>query len=107
MKREGMWVQCISEKVGEANTTQETLLYFYNISADKQYLLPVELIIKQLCSKGIYDHVEGGIARYTVDDNWIIPHFEKMLYDNIFLHHHHPDLLLNYQNEEKNIPHIL
>ena len=43
---------------------------------------PVELVIKQLCSKGIYDHVEGGIARYTVDEDWIIPHFEKMLYDN-------------------------
>ena len=39
-------------------------------------------MIKQLCSKGIYDHVEGGIARYTVDENWTIPHFEKMLYDN-------------------------
>ena len=60
----------------------ETLLYFYNKSNDKKYLKPVELIIKQLCSKGIYDHVEGGIARYTVDENWIIPHFEKMLYDN-------------------------
>jgi uncharacterized protein YyaL (SSP411 family) len=45
-------------------------------------LKPVELIIKQLCSKGIYDHVEGGIARYTVDENWVVPHFEKMLYDN-------------------------
>ncbi len=60
----------------------ETLLYFYNKSNDKKYLKPVELIINQLCSKGIYDHVEGGIARYTVDENWIIPHFEKMLYDN-------------------------
>ena len=60
----------------------ETLLYFYNRSNDKKYLKPVELIIKQLCSKGIYDHVEGGISRYTVDENWIIPHFEKMLYDN-------------------------
>ena len=60
----------------------ETLLYFYNKSNDKKYFKPVELIIKQLCSKGIYDHVEGGIARYTVDENWIIPHFEKMLYDN-------------------------
>ena len=58
------------------------LLYFYNKSKDKKYLEPVEIIIKQLCSKGIYDHVEGGIARYTVDENWIIPHFEKMLYDN-------------------------
>ena len=60
----------------------ETLLYFYNTTNNKEYLKPVELIIKQLCSKGIYDHVEGGIARYTVDEDWIIPHFEKMLYDN-------------------------
>jgi uncharacterized protein YyaL (SSP411 family) len=60
----------------------ETILYFYNKSKDTKYLKPVELIIKQLCSKGIYDHVEGGIARYTVDENWVVPHFEKMLYDN-------------------------
>ena len=60
----------------------ETLLYFYNSTHEKKYLEPVELILKQLCSKGIYDHVEGGISRYTVDEDWIIPHFEKMLYDN-------------------------
>ena len=60
----------------------ETLLYFYNTSNDTKYLKPVEKIIKQLCSKGIFDHVEGGIARYTVDEDWTIPHFEKMLYDN-------------------------
>ncbi len=61
----------------------ETLLYFYNLTKDKKYLKPVDLIINQICSKGIYDHVEGGIARYTVDEDWIIPHFEKMLYDNV------------------------
>ena len=60
----------------------ETLLYFYNKSKNTKYLEPVSLILKQLCSKGIYDHVEGGIARYTVDEDWIVPHFEKMLYDN-------------------------
>tara|TARA_Y100000591_G_C21813297_1_gene689196 strand:+ start:11 stop:1738 length:1728 start_codon:yes stop_codon:yes gene_type:complete len=60
----------------------ETLLYFFNKSGNKKYLEPVNLVIKQLCSKGIYDHVEGGIARYTVDEDWIVPHFEKMLYDN-------------------------
>ena len=60
----------------------ETLIYFYNKSKEKKFLDPVDLIIKQLCSKGIYDHVEGGIARYTTDENWIVPHFEKMLYDN-------------------------
>ena len=61
----------------------ETLLYFYNKTKEKKYLDPVTLLIKQITSKGIYDHVEGGIARYTVDENWIIPHFEKMLYDNV------------------------
>ena len=60
----------------------ETLLYFYNKNNNQKFLDPVTLLIKQLCSKGIYDHVEGGISRYTVDENWIIPHFEKMLYDN-------------------------
>ena len=60
----------------------ETLLYFYNKTNDKKYLEPVTLLIKQLCSKGIYDHVEGGISRYTIDEDWVIPHFEKMLYDN-------------------------
>ena len=60
----------------------ETLLYFYNKTNEKKYLDPVTLLIKQITSKGIYDHVEGGISRYTVDENWIIPHFEKMLYDN-------------------------
>ena len=60
----------------------ETLLYFYNKTNDKKYLDPISVLIKQLCSKGIYDHVEGGISRYTVDEDWIIPHFEKMLYDN-------------------------
>tara|TARA_B100000963_G_scaffold73254_2_gene61269 strand:- start:1918 stop:3657 length:1740 start_codon:yes stop_codon:yes gene_type:complete len=61
----------------------ETLLYFYNTTKDKKYFEPVSLVLKQLCSKGIYDHVEGGISRYTVDDAWVIPHFEKMLYDNV------------------------
>jgi uncharacterized protein YyaL (SSP411 family) len=60
----------------------ETLLYFYNKTQQKKYLDPVVLIVNQITSKGIYDHVEGGIARYTVDENWIVPHFEKMLYDN-------------------------
>ena len=61
----------------------ETLIYFYNKTKNLKYLEPVELILKKICSKGIYDHVEGGISRYTVDESWLIPHFEKMLYDNI------------------------
>ena len=60
----------------------DVLLFFYNKTKKIKYLKPVKLILKQLCSQGIYDHIEGGISRYTVDENWLIPHFEKMLYDN-------------------------
>ena len=63
----------------------ETLFYFYNKSKDKKYLKPIQLIIKQLCSKGIYDQLEGGISRYAVDEKWVIPHFEKMLYDQAMI----------------------
>ncbi|RPG96782.1 MAG: thioredoxin domain-containing protein [Candidatus Pelagibacter sp. TMED165] len=76
----------------------DTLLYFFNKTKNNKYLQPVELILKQLCSQGIYDHVEGGISRYTVDENWLIPHFEKMLYDNAqFIL-----LLSKYTNVKKN-----
>jgi len=60
----------------------DVLLFFFNKTKNIDYLKPVKLILKQLCSQGIYDHVEGGISRYTVDEDWLIPHFEKMLYDN-------------------------
>jgi len=38
--------------------------------------------MKRISQGGIYDHLAGGMARYTVDARWLIPHFEKMLYDN-------------------------
>lgn len=38
--------------------------------------------IREISLGGIYDHLAGGIARYSVDDKWLVPHFEKMLYDN-------------------------
>ena len=60
----------------------DTFLYFFNKTKNEKYIKPVELILNKLCSSGIYDHVEGGISRYTVDENWTTPHFEKMLYDN-------------------------
>ncbi|MBN2156274.1 MAG: thioredoxin domain-containing protein [Candidatus Lokiarchaeota archaeon] len=42
----------------------------------------LENTLDHIANGGIYDHVEGGFARYSVDQQWIIPHFEKMLYDN-------------------------
>ncbi|MDO8290790.1 MAG: thioredoxin domain-containing protein [Parvibaculum sp.] len=38
--------------------------------------------LDHMCEGGIYDHLGGGFARYAVDDRWLAPHFEKMLYDN-------------------------
>ena len=38
--------------------------------------------LRKMCLGGIYDHLGGGFCRYSVDERWMIPHFEKMLYDN-------------------------
>ena len=61
----------------------DTILYFYFKNKKESFFNTVEKLLKNISSKGIYDQLEGGIARYTVDDKWIVPHFEKMLYDNI------------------------
>jgi uncharacterized protein len=45
----------------------------------------VEVTLDAMASGGMYDHVGGGFARYSVDDVWLVPHFEKMLYDNALL----------------------
>ncbi|MBL6932253.1 MAG: thioredoxin domain-containing protein [Rhodospirillales bacterium] len=42
----------------------------------------VKLLLERMCQGGIYDHLGGGFARYSTDDVWLVPHFEKMLYDN-------------------------
>src|SRR4029077_8804411 len=40
------------------------------------------LTLRRMCEGGIYDQLGGGFARYSVDERWLVPHFEKMLYDN-------------------------
>ena len=44
--------------------------------------LMADLTLKMIADRGLYDHLEGGFFRYSVDQKWEIPHFEKMLYDN-------------------------
>ena len=61
----------------------DAIFYFYLKIDNQKYLTPVETLLTNISSKGVYDQLEGGIARYAVDEKWIIPHFEKMLYDNI------------------------
>ena len=49
---------------------------------DEKLLSFVELSLHKMAFGGVYDQVGGGFARYSVDDRWHVPHFEKMLYDN-------------------------
>jgi uncharacterized protein YyaL (SSP411 family) len=58
------------------------LLRYYDIGQNPEALAQLELSLNRIALGGIYDHAGGGWARYSVDDEWFIPHFEKMLYDN-------------------------
>lgn len=60
----------------------EYLLTYHFYSGNKRALDAVEITLQRMHAGGIYDHVGGGFARYSVDEYWEIPHFEKMLYDN-------------------------
>lgn len=60
----------------------EFLLKEFTKSKNQDYLNITIKTLDQICSGGIYDHIGGGLSRYTVDDKWLVPHFEKMLYDN-------------------------
>jgi uncharacterized protein len=58
------------------------LLAYHRLTADDRALTCAETTLRAIVRGGIFDQAGGGIARYTVDDGWLIPHFEKMLYDN-------------------------
>ncbi len=49
---------------------------------DARFFETVEHSLERMCEGGIYDHLGGGFSRYSVDERWLVPHFEKMLYDN-------------------------
>jgi len=61
------------------------LLRFSHISENKEALAQALLSIDKMIDGGIYDQVGGGFARYSTDTEWLVPHFEKMLYDNALL----------------------
>ena len=76
----------------------ESFLYFYKKTKNKKFYDAVETLLSNVCSRGLYDHLLGGVARYSTDDLWIVPHFEKMLYDNILF----VNLLGQFYLHEKN-----
>ncbi len=61
------------------------LLRYYRYEKDEKALHMVEKTLKQMYLGGIFDHIGYGFARYSTDDQWLVPHFEKMLYDNALL----------------------
>jgi uncharacterized protein len=61
------------------------LLRVVHANGDSRALFYIERSLEMMHRGGIYDHIGGGFSRYSVDERWLIPHFEKMLYDNALL----------------------
>jgi uncharacterized protein YyaL (SSP411 family) len=61
------------------------LLEHYRFSGEKEALEIALLSLDKMIAGGIYDQIGGGFARYATDREWLVPHFEKMLYDNALL----------------------
>ena len=58
------------------------LLNDYHINGSEESLNSAVKTLDSMYKGGIFDHIGGGFARYSVDEKWLVPHFEKMLYDN-------------------------
>lgn len=61
------------------------LLYYWKLTGNEKALQMVEKTLDSMYAGGIYDHIGYGFARYSTDRKWLVPHFEKMLYDNALL----------------------
>ncbi|UQD56758.1 thioredoxin domain-containing protein [Flavobacterium sp. K5-23] len=60
----------------------EYLLQYHSLTKDPKALKAVTATLDNMAFGGIYDQLGGGFSRYATDANWLVPHFEKMLYDN-------------------------
>jgi hypothetical protein len=61
------------------------LLRYHRRTGDAEYLRMAAVTLEKMAAGGIRDHVGGGFHRYATDPRWLVPHFEKMLYDNALL----------------------
>ncbi len=80
-------------------TNYHFLLRYAFQTNNKALLDHVHLTLEKMAYGGIFDHVNGGFSRYSVDEKWHIPHFEKMLYDNAQLVSLYCDAFLESKNE--------
>lgn len=84
------WEGKIDKEKGGFESTQkfpipsgwDFLLQYYCFSKNEEVLKTINTTLKAMAYGGIYDQIGGGFARYSTDENWFAPHFEKMLYDN-------------------------
>ena len=65
--------------------TYDFLLHFHHASNGVRALKMVEITLEKMARGGMYDQLGGGFHRYSTDGYWLVPHFEKMLYDNALL----------------------
>jgi uncharacterized protein YyaL (SSP411 family) len=63
----------------------ELLMRFWIRTGEPKAREMVETTLAKMAAGGLYDHVGGGFHRYSTDARWLVPHFEKMLYDNVLL----------------------
>jgi uncharacterized protein YyaL (SSP411 family) len=68
-----------------SNLPIRLLLRYHRRTGDQDALGMASLTLEKMASGGIYDQVGGGFHRYSTDERWLVPHFEKMLYDNALL----------------------
>jgi hypothetical protein len=61
------------------------LLRYHRRMGDSEALRMATVTLEKMAAGGMYDHVGGGFHRYSTDERWLVPHFEKMLYDNALL----------------------
>ena len=79
-------------------STLNTLLTIDRLYDDKSARAMVEQTLNAMKKGGMYDLVDGSFCRYSVDEEWIVPHFEKMLYDNALLTGVYTDAYLKYDD---------
>ena len=65
--------------------TYESILRYHKLTNSPRALEMVEMAASRMATGGIYDQIGGGFHRYSTDPYWLVPHFEKMLYDNALL----------------------
>lgn len=61
------------------------LLRYADVTQESNAMKMVEITLEDIARGGIQDHIGGGFSRYSTDEMWLVPHFEKMLYDNALL----------------------